>query len=185
MKPCPRPFALLSIVTMVALTFSFTACAATRFWDGGGTSGFWDASANWSNNVAPIDGDLLVFPASAARLANTNRVSGNLTNISAIRFTGDGYNVFSLPFINLTNGVTNVGFVTSYVRAHEVADWSRVVAVRMGLLLRSPTVVAPEAAVGASAPVNGVAITFPSGSRYDRRVFTTTVAVRNKISYFP
>ena len=90
--------------------------------------------------------------------------------------------------LQLSYGVdtaTVVGVVDSYKRAHEVTDWARVVAVRLGLLLRSSTVVAPGTSVSASAPVNGVTVTYPSGSRYDRRVFTTTVAIRNKISYFP
>ncbi len=66
-----------------------------------------------------------------------------------------------------------------------VTDWSRVVAVRMGLLMRSATPVEGDTTVATSAPVNGVTINFPTaGPKYDRRVFTTTVAVRNKISYF-
>jgi type IV pilus assembly protein PilW len=68
-----------------------------------------------------------------------------------------------------------------------VADWSRVVAVRMGLLIRSTVPIEADvaSALPTSAPVNGVTVTYPTtGSKYDRRVFTTTVAVRNKISYF-
>lgn len=90
-----------------------SASAATRHWDGGGANGFWDTAANWSNNVPPVNGDALFFPTNAARLANTNRASANLTNFHSIRFTGDGYSVSSVPFINLTNGVTNAGFINS------------------------------------------------------------------------
>jgi type IV pilus assembly protein PilW len=67
-----------------------------------------------------------------------------------------------------------------------VTDWSRVVSVRIGLLVRSTQPVEGDlaASLPASAPVNGVALTYPSsGSKYDRRVFTTTVAVRNNIAY--
>jgi len=79
------------------------------------------------------------------------------------------------------------GVIDDYVTADLVTaafDWSRVVAVRMSLLLRSATPVPNDVAVAASAPVNDVAVTFPASSRLERRVFTTTVAIRNKISYF-
>ena len=65
-----------------------------------------------------------------------------------------------------------------------VADWSRVVAVRMSLLLRSDTRVAADVSVPTSGRVNDVTVTYPTGSKYDRRVYTTTVAIRNKIAYF-
>ena len=76
------------------------------------------------------------------------------------------------------------GTVDDYETAEKVGDWSRVVTVRMSLLMRSATPVPADTKVAAAAPVNGVTVTFPSGSRYDRRVFTTTVALRNKIAYF-
>jgi type IV pilus assembly protein PilW len=87
------------------------------------------------------------------------------------------------------------GVVDAYVAAKgpigdatdSVADWSRVVAIRMGLLIRSTVPIESDlaAALPASAPLNGVTMTYPSsGAKYDRRVFTTTVAVRNKIAYF-
>jgi type IV pilus assembly protein PilW len=76
------------------------------------------------------------------------------------------------------------GAIDAYFSANAVPDWSQVVTVRMSLLLRSATVVPKDVALPASAPVNDVTITYPTGSRYDRRVFTTTVAIRNKIAYF-
>jgi type IV pilus assembly protein PilW len=77
------------------------------------------------------------------------------------------------------------GTIDDYVTAQSVGDWSRVVTVRMSVVLRSASPLASDVAGPASAPVNGVAVTYPTGSRYDRRVFTTTVAIRNKIAYFP
>ena len=66
-----------------------------------------------------------------------------------------------------------------------VMDWSRVVAVRMSLLIRSTVPVESDVKLSPSGMVNGVEVTYPSiGPRFDRRVFTTTVAVRNKIAYF-
>jgi type IV pilus assembly protein PilW len=80
------------------------------------------------------------------------------------------------------------GTVDRYIRAHEVTatNWQNIVTVRMSLLLRSATPVQADlaGALAASAAVNGLDITYPSGSRYDRRVFTTTVAIRNRIAYF-
>jgi len=77
------------------------------------------------------------------------------------------------------------GVVNDYVTANQVTDWSRVVAVRISVLVRA----ADPLEAGTTAPsqgvVNGVTVHYPTtGAKYDRRVFTTTVAVRNKISYF-
>jgi type IV pilus assembly protein PilW len=80
------------------------------------------------------------------------------------------------------DGVIDGGYQT----AQSVGDWNRVVAVRVSLLLRSSTPIASDLSVRASATVGDVAISFPNGAgdrRFDRRVFTTTIAVRNKISY--
>lgn len=105
-----RPLFPAVLFTAVLFLSNVPASAAVRHWDGGAANGFWDIAANWSNNVAPANGDSLFFPTNTARLANTNRAAGNLTNFSTIRFTGSGYNVFSVPFINLTNGLTNASF---------------------------------------------------------------------------
>jgi len=86
--------------------------AATRFWDGGGTNRFWDVAVNWSNNVAPVNGDALVFPANATQFTNNNRASGNLTGIASLRITGNGYDITSIP-LNLTNGITEAAPVGS------------------------------------------------------------------------
>lgn len=109
-RPTLFPVLALIVATLLA---SATARAAVRHWDGGGLNAFWDVAANWSNNVAPANGDALFFPTNVARLTNSNRVTGNLTNLSTIRITGDGYRILSVPFINLTNGVTNAGFLNS------------------------------------------------------------------------
>lgn len=76
------------------------------------------------------------------------------------------------------------GIVNDYVTASNVDDWSRVVAVRMSLLIRAATPVESDVALPASGKVNDVTVTYPTtGQRFDRRVFTTTVAVRNRIAY--
>jgi len=69
-----------------------------------------------------------------------------------------------------------------YQAANDVANWSNVVSVRVALLIRPVTPLAPDVTSAASAAVNGVTATFPD-RRFDRRVFTTTIALRNKIPY--
>jgi type IV pilus assembly protein PilW len=74
--------------------------------------------------------------------------------------------------------------VDSYVTANAVTDWARVSAVRVSLLLRANEAIKGDAEVAASASVGGVTVTYPTaGPSYDRRVFTTTVALRNRVGY--
>ena len=130
--------------TLLLATFALAAIqstAATRTWDGGGTTGNWDATANWVNNIGVANGDLAVFPSGAARLVNTNRAFGGIiTNLSAIRFTGGGYTVFSSP-LNLTAGLTNantaVGGNALGALLRPLADQTWAVAARTDLTLRS------------------------------------------------
>src|SRR5690606_13541617 len=76
--------------------------------------------------------------------------------------------------------------VDRYIRADEVADWSRVISVRMSVLLRArDPIQATEASVAASRVVNAVTVTYPTtGDHFDRRVFTTTVAPRYRTANF-
>ncbi len=78
----------------------------------------------------------------------------------------------------------------TYVTADAVADWSRVVAFRVSLLVRNRTQAQGDIANllpndTSDRPLNGMdRIVFPAGPPfYDRRVFTTTVALRNRIAY--
>lgn len=132
--------------------------------------------------------------------------SSSGTTTSLYRRTFDGDNATGLEQ-ELIEGVENLqvrygidttapaadSVVDAYVNAKgptgtsadSVTDWSKVVAVRMGLLIRSTVPVESDVALPSTGVVNGVTVTYPTaGSRYDRRVFTTTVALRNKISYF-
>ncbi|HEX5634075.1 MAG TPA: PilW family protein, partial [Gemmatimonadales bacterium] len=94
----------------------------------------------------------------------------------------DGVDNMQLRYGRDTTTPAPDGIVDDYVSAREVSDWSRVVTVRMSLLLRSAEPLA-GVSTAASAVVNGVTVAFPD-TRHDRRVFTTTVAVRNRTSYF-
>ena len=136
-----------------------------------------------------------VFPMQTIVYYIKRSISGTTTSLYRRTFDGDNANgveqelVEGVESLQVRYGVdTSVppdGAIDAYVTAQNVTTWSTVVAVRMGLLMRSTAPVGGDVAVAASAPVNGLAITYPTvGSKYDRRVFTTTVAVRNKIAYF-
>ena len=77
----------LSLLVLLALTLQ-PARAATRIWTGAhATSGDWSRNANW-DTAAPANGDTVVFPAGAARLANNNDIAG--LQLAVIRFIGAG-----------------------------------------------------------------------------------------------
>jgi hypothetical protein len=87
--------------------FTASVPAATRIWDGGGANGLWTNAANWSNNIAPANGDALVFPSGVTRLLTTN-TPGGATNFSSFTLTGDDYVLVSST-LSLTNGLTCAG----------------------------------------------------------------------------
>src|SRR5882724_10308948 len=92
---------LYCLLTTLSLTHTH---AATNFWDGGGTTGNWTNAANWSNNVAPVFGADLVFPAGASRLENTNNFAGSAEFFHSLTFLGAGYTIHGNS-IHLTNGL--------------------------------------------------------------------------------
>jgi autotransporter-associated beta strand protein len=81
---------------------------AIATWDGGGANNLWMTAANWVGDVAPNSGDDLVFPASAARLTNTNDFAAG-TAFNSLAITGGGYTIGGNG-VTLTDGVTaNIG----------------------------------------------------------------------------
>lgn len=96
---------ILFLVGLV-LTFAGNSVAAIKTWDGGGADDNWRTAANWVNDVAPVSGDDLVFPAVAAKYTTSN----NLTLFSTIRsmtFEGGTYTVSGSPLL-LSQGITVV-----------------------------------------------------------------------------
>src|SRR6185503_14084975 len=82
---------LCAAVSMLSLPFLVAgdASAATLRWTGAhATSSDWSRGANWDTGTAPANGDTLVFPAGAARLANNNDLAG--LQVATIRFNGAG-----------------------------------------------------------------------------------------------
>lgn len=76
----------------------------TRTWTGAGANNNWTTNANW-NPAAPNAGDILVFPAVAARKSNTNDYP-NGTSFAEIRFLGAGY-ALAGNRLELSDGLTN------------------------------------------------------------------------------
>src|SRR5690349_1918018 len=103
MKP-NRCLTLVAALVSLFTTFTFTASAAIRIWDGS-ASGYWTNAANWTANIVPTNGDGLVFPANAARLVMTN-TAGAATNFTFLQFLGSNYVLYG-GVLFLTNGLTN------------------------------------------------------------------------------
>lgn len=71
--------------------------------------------------------------------------------------------------------------VEQYVPANAVPRWSRVVSVRMSVLIRARDPVRGDVTLPATIPMAGFTVTLPTaGERFDRRVFTTTITLRNR-----
>lgn len=83
-----REFRINYTPSAVALTV--TASKPTFTWDGGGADANWKTAANWAGDVAPSPGSVLVFPAGAAQLTNSNNFSAG-TGFHSIRFEGASY----------------------------------------------------------------------------------------------
>ena len=95
-----RNFVSLVIFSLV-LPLSLSA-ASIKTWTGG-SSGYWTNGGNWSGGAAPVNGDSLLFPASATRYTTTN----NFTNLLVATISFDGSN-----FVHYGNAVTNAGDIT-------------------------------------------------------------------------
>ena len=101
--------------------------AAVRTWTGLGANANWSTAANWGG-TAPVAGDDLVFPAGAARLANTNNLAAG-TTFGSITISGTGYtlggNALALGVGNLTAsgvGATNtISFAIALAATRTVA----------------------------------------------------------------
>ncbi|HZH33565.1 MAG TPA: FG-GAP-like repeat-containing protein [Pyrinomonadaceae bacterium] len=72
-----------------------SANAATRTWDGGGSNANWSTAANWVGDVAPVAGDDLIFPETAAQFSTNNNLLGSFNSIT---ITGGNYTITSSFF---------------------------------------------------------------------------------------
>ena len=83
--------------------FCSSAFSANKTWNGNGANGNWSTAANWVGSVAPVAGDSLVFPATAAQFATTNDLSSFV--FSSLTIEGGNYTVGG-GGLNLANGMT-------------------------------------------------------------------------------
>lgn len=65
-----------ALALAVWLASTFTSLAITNIWDGGGANNNWTTPANWNGNVAPVDGNTLLFPTNVFDQITTNDFSG-------------------------------------------------------------------------------------------------------------
>jgi autotransporter-associated beta strand protein len=81
------------------------AAASTCTWTGNGADAHWSRSGNWTacGGTVPADGDSLVFPDGAARLANSN----DLGALALVHLQVDGANyVIGGDALSLSNGIS-------------------------------------------------------------------------------
>ncbi len=70
------------------------AAAATRQWDGS-SSTLWSDPANWVGDVAPVNGDDLLFPTFGANPTNQNDIPG--LQVNSVRFMVTSYLITGQP----------------------------------------------------------------------------------------
>src|SRR5256885_558520 len=103
--------AAILTLSVCLCALSATGAAVTRTWDGGaaGADANWMTAANWSGNVAPVNGDNLSFAGGVAKLVTTNNFANN-TDFGIITLS-DSYTLRGNT-IDLTNTVEAIGGVT-------------------------------------------------------------------------
>ena len=103
-KPSVRRYLITACLSLIFFCGWTQARAATRTWDGGGANASWATAANWVDDIAPVAGDDLVFPAGAAQMSISNNI-GFFTAFNSITITGGTYTIGGNPF-TLSNGLT-------------------------------------------------------------------------------
>ncbi len=78
--PCPRCFALVLALLVLACAAA-PATAAVIYWTGGGANSNWSDSANWSGS-APGSSDEAVFYQNALRLDNTSNTTRTINKLT-------------------------------------------------------------------------------------------------------
>jgi len=104
LTPLFRGLLAATFASLMILCGATLAAAATRTWDGGGANTSWGTAANWVDDIAPVAGDDLVFPANAAVLSASNNFP-LFTTFNSITFSGGTYTIGGNP-ITLTSGIT-------------------------------------------------------------------------------
>jgi hypothetical protein len=85
-------------------------------WDGGGADNRWTTAENWTGDMAPLPGDLLVFPSSASKQESANDyLSG--THFGSITVSGNGYifhnGILSTTSVQILSGTLTVDSIVA------------------------------------------------------------------------
>jgi hypothetical protein len=101
------PYAL----TIAVFLFGTQAIlAATRTWDGGGTTTSWSEAANWSSNTIPGASDIALFDGTSTKLAEV----GAATSVGTLTVSSSAVLNQSIRLLaNLTVGTLNIGYTGS------------------------------------------------------------------------
>jgi autotransporter-associated beta strand protein len=98
--------------TVVSASFIHPAAhAALHTWSGGGPNPGWTNAANWGG-TAPVAGDDLLFPPTAAQMNSSNNFPSG-TTFNSLIFSGGGYTLVGNSIalnagIRATNGIDNL-----------------------------------------------------------------------------
>ncbi len=104
---------MMSKIYVLSLLAMFTAnsFAAIKIWDGGGANANLATKENWSDDVAPVSGDYLVF-AGSTRTSVTNDYAPETTTFKMLVFSNN-YTTSSAPFTLSGNEIVLTGCVAS------------------------------------------------------------------------
>ncbi len=91
--------------------FTVNSFAAIKIWDGGGANAYLATKENWSDDVAPVSGDYLVF-AGSTRTSVTNDYAPETTTFKMLVFSNN-YTTSSSPFTLSGNEIVLTGCVAS------------------------------------------------------------------------
>ncbi len=91
--------------------FTAKSFAAIKIWDGGGADAYLATKENWSDNLAPLSGDYLVF-AGSTRTSVTNDYAPETTSFKMLVFSNN-YTTSSAPFTLSGNEIVLTGCVGS------------------------------------------------------------------------
>lgn len=95
---------ILFSMFLLCFVFSLDVFCAVRIWDGGAADNNWMTAANWVGDIAPVNGDDLVFPAAAAQFTANNNFP-QTSAFNSIRFDGGSY-ILSGTQVTLAGGIT-------------------------------------------------------------------------------
>src|SRR6478672_2997136 len=95
------------LVFALVAAVSSNSFGAVRTWDGGGADDNWRTAGNWVDDIAPVSGDDLVFPAVAAKYTSSNNMPFGST-VRSMTFEGGTYTISGSPLLpqRLSDGLT-------------------------------------------------------------------------------